>query len=108
MAKKEVKVFNFSKVGSLLSDLSKKGIPLVVANDGDFKKAELIDTGIYILNGALSGSLFGGVQSGRITALAGDSGCLYPTEKVQIYTMRTQNKKHEVYEERNDSTFQKR
>ena len=56
MAKQKVsgKSFTFSQVGDLIKDLS--------------------STGIYILNAALSGSLFGGIQSNRITVLAGDSG----------------------------------
>src|SRR5210317_2563687 len=32
-----------------------------------------IDTGSYILNAALSGSLFGGVPNNKITAFAGES-----------------------------------
>jgi len=32
-----------------------------------------IDTGSYIFNGLVSGSIFGGVSSNRITAIAGES-----------------------------------
>ena len=32
-----------------------------------------IDTGSYIFNGLISGSIFGGVSSNRITAIAGES-----------------------------------
>ena len=32
-----------------------------------------IDTGSYIFNGIISGSIFGGVSSNRITAIAGES-----------------------------------
>ena len=31
-----------------------------------------IDTGSYIFNGLISGSIFGGVSSNRITAIAGE------------------------------------
>ena len=34
-----------------------------------------IDTGSYILNALVSGSIFGGVSSNKITALVGDPGC---------------------------------
>ena len=32
-----------------------------------------IDTGSYIFNGLISGSIFGGVSSNKITAIAGES-----------------------------------
>ena len=32
-----------------------------------------IDTGSYIFNGLVSGSIFGGVSSNRITAIAGET-----------------------------------
>ena len=35
--------------------------------------SDFIDTGSYILNGLLSGSLYGGLPSNKITALAGES-----------------------------------
>ena len=35
--------------------------------------SSFIDTGSYILNGLLSGSLYGGLPSNKITALAGES-----------------------------------
>ena len=109
MAKKQTSSgpkFSFSQVGDLIKDIGKT-VPIVIADEKEKSNMELIGTGIYILNAALSGSLFGGVQSDRITVLAGDSGCLFPTEKVNIYNMRTKNKKHDVYEERTDKTFQK-
>lgn len=37
--------------------------------------ADYIDTGSYILNAAMTGSLFKGVPTGRVTTLAGPSGC---------------------------------
>lgn len=36
---------------------------------------DYIDTGNYILNAAMTGSLFKGVPAGRIVTLAGESGC---------------------------------
>jgi len=71
--KPSVKSFSFSQVGDLIKDISKK-VPIVIADDDEDKNQELLDTGIYILNAALSGSLFGGIQSNRISVFAGDSG----------------------------------
>ena len=34
---------------------------------------QYIDTGSYIFNGLVSGSIFGGVSSNRITAIAGET-----------------------------------
>lgn len=99
--------FSFSQLGNLVKDIA-KSVPIVIADENEKNNMELIGTGIYILNAALSGSLFGGIQSDRITVLAGDSGCLFPNEKVNIYNMRTKNKKHDVYEQRADKSFQKR
>ena len=36
-------------------------------------KEEYVDTGSYIFNGLVSGSIFGGVSSNKITAIAGES-----------------------------------
>lgn len=76
MAKKKTggkAAFTFSEIGDLMQDIS-KNIPIVIADDNEEKNKKFLDTGIYILNAALSGTIFGGVQSNRITTLAGDSG----------------------------------
>jgi len=70
MAKSKTKQFTFSQIGDLMKDMSKK-IPIIINDDQD---QEHIGTGIYILNAMLSGSLFGGIQSNRISVFAGDSG----------------------------------
>lgn len=47
-----------------------------------------IDTSSYILNGLLSGSIFGGASSNGVTALAGDEAtgkCARGTEKIVVY-----------------------
>lgn len=67
------KSFSFSEVGDLIKDIS-KSVPIIIADDNEDKNQEYLDTGIYILNAALSGSLFGGLQSNRISVFAGDSG----------------------------------
>ena len=41
---------------------------------------EFVDTGSYIFNGLVSGSIFGGVSGNKITAIAGESStCLLYT-----------------------------
>ena len=43
-----------------------------LASDID-ETENFIDTGSYIFNGLISGSIFGGVSSNKITAIAGES-----------------------------------
>ena len=45
----------------------------VVADGTDFDTDVFIDTGSYILNALMSGSIHGGLPSNKITALAGES-----------------------------------
>lgn len=59
MAKKEVKKFEFTKIGDMLDKISEK-IPIVI--DKEIKERDFITTGIYILNACMSGSLFGGID----------------------------------------------
>lgn len=47
-----------------------------------------VDTGSYIFNALVSGSIFGGVSGNKITAIAGESStgkCARGTEKIIIY-----------------------
>lgn len=67
MAKKKGK-FEFSKVGSLLDKISEK-VPIHI--DREQRERRFISTGSYILNAALSGSLFGGIADMGITTFAG-------------------------------------
>jgi RecA/RadA recombinase len=73
MAKKETgKKFEFSKVGSILDNIS-KNIPIQI--EKEIKEKQFITTGVYLLDAALSGKLLGGgVATNRITAFAGESG----------------------------------
>jgi RecA/RadA recombinase len=65
---KEIKKFEFSKVGSILDNISKTvGIHI----DKEVKEKTYISTGSYMLNAALSGSLFGGVGSRGISVFGG-------------------------------------
>jgi RecA/RadA recombinase len=70
--KKEVKKFEFSKVGTILDNIAKT-IPILI--EKEIKEKKFITTGVYILDAALSGRLLkGGVATNRITAFAGESG----------------------------------
>jgi RecA/RadA recombinase len=69
---KEVKKFEFSKVGSILDNIS-KSVPILI--EKEIKEKKFISTGVYLLDASLSGRLIGGgVATNRITAFAGESG----------------------------------
>ena len=69
---KEVKKFEFSKVGILLDNISKT-IPIQV--EKEIKEKKFISTGVYIVDAAMSGRLLnGGVATNRISVFAGESG----------------------------------
>lgn len=71
-ATKEVKKFEFSKVGSILDNIS-KNVPIQI--EKEIKEKKFITTGVYLLDAALSGRLLGGgIANNRITAFAGESG----------------------------------
>ena len=47
-----------------------------------------VDTGSYIFNALVSGSIFGGVSGNKITAIAGESStgkCARGSEKIIVY-----------------------
>ncbi len=69
---KEVKKFEFSKVGTILDNIA-KSLPIQI--EKEIKQKTFITTGVYLLDAALSGRLIGGgVATNRITAFAGESG----------------------------------
>ena len=69
---KEVKKFEFSKVGSILDNIA-KNIPIQI--EKEVKEKTFLTTGVYLLDAALSGKLLGGgISTTRITAFAGESG----------------------------------
>jgi RecA/RadA recombinase len=69
---KEVKKFEFSKVGSILDNIAKT-VPIQI--EKEIKERKFITTGVYLLDAALSGKLLdGGISTNRITAFAGESG----------------------------------
>ena len=69
---KEIKKFEFSKIGSILDNIAKT-VPILV--EKEIKEKTFITTGVYLLDAALSGKLLGGgIATNRITAFAGESG----------------------------------
>jgi len=69
---KEGKKFEFSKVGSILDNIS-KNVPIVI--EKEIKEKSFISTGCYLLDAALSARLVkGGILGGRIFGLLGESG----------------------------------
>ena len=71
-ANKEVKKFEFSKVGTILDNIA-KNIPIQI--EKEVKEKTFLTTGVYLLDAALSGKLLGGgISTNRITAFAGESG----------------------------------
>jgi RecA/RadA recombinase len=70
--KKEVKKFEFSKVGSILDNIAKT-VPIQI--EKEIKERNYISTGVYLLDAALSAKLVGGgILAGRIFGLLGESG----------------------------------
>jgi RecA/RadA recombinase len=69
---KEVKKFEFSKVGSILDNIAKT-IPIVI--EKEVKEKKFISTGNYLLDASLSARLVGGgILGGRIFGILGESG----------------------------------
>lgn len=69
---KEIKRFEFSKVGSILDNISKT-VPIQI--EKEIRERKFISTGVYILDAALSARLLGGgIATSRITGLLGESG----------------------------------
>jgi RecA/RadA recombinase len=69
---KEVKRFEFSKVGTILDNIG-KSIPIVI--EKEVKEKVFISTGVYLVDAAMSGRLLnGGIATNRISVFAGESG----------------------------------
>lgn len=78
------KLSKFSPGGSIIDDSTYAKID------------EWIPTGSYILNAALSGSLFGGMPNRRSLMFAGEEGCLQKNEEVEIYVLKSTFQHHET------------
>lgn len=69
---KEIKKFEFSKVGTILDNIAKT-TPILIEKEA--KERNYISTGNYLLDAALSAKLVGGgILGGRIFGLLGESG----------------------------------
>jgi RecA/RadA recombinase len=70
--KKEVKKFEFSKVGSILDNIA-KSTPILI--EKEIKERNYISCGNYLLDACLSSKLIGGgILAGRLFGLLGESG----------------------------------
>ena len=80
---------SFSELNDMLSAFSPDG---AIIDDSIYARIdEWIPTGSYILNAAMSGSLFGGMPNRRSFMLAGEEGCLQKDEEVEIYIIKNKN-----------------
>ena len=69
---KEVKRFEFSKVGTILDNIA-KSIPIVI--EKEIREKTFITTGVFLVDAAMSGRLLnGGISTNRISVFAGESG----------------------------------
>lgn len=68
MAKKEIKKFEFSKVGTILENISKS---VSIHIDKEIKAKTYISTGSMTLNAALSGTIYGGISVPGISVFGG-------------------------------------
>ena len=68
MAKKEIKKFEFSKIGSILENISKS---ISIHIDKEIKEKTYISTGSMTLNAALSGTIYGGISVPGISVFGG-------------------------------------
>lgn len=70
--KRDIKKFEFSKVGTILDNIAKT-IPILI--EKEIKERTYISTGNYLLDAAVSARLLnGGILAGRIFGLLGESG----------------------------------
>jgi hypothetical protein len=84
---------SLTSMDSIFSELDKVN-PFATndfANVDVYKNDIWLDSGNWILNAALSGSIKKGFPGTKISALAGESGCLPKEEKILIYIMKTSN-----------------
>lgn len=76
MAKKETKpnkMFSFKDIVGLTDGIIKKSAILKADPNAEVIRNN-IGTGIYVLNAAFSGDIYGGIANNRISVLAGESG----------------------------------
>ena len=82
------KVHSVSNVFDALNKLDPFGSSDMMNSDiGEIK--EYIDSGSWILNAALSGSIKKGIPNNKIIQLAGESGCLPKNETIRLYILKS-------------------
>ena len=87
-----------AKLG-FLADFKKKAQKLDNVNLDFGPPTRWYDTGNLALNKILSGSFTKGIPQGRLTALAGPSGCLTADETVKSYIFRSNKVEPDVKRE---------
>lgn len=91
------KQFEFSKLNEFLTKEVNPEGSLIEVNEFINTK-ELISSGVYALDALLSTKLIGGgIPNNKVIGIGGESGCLYPSEKLNIYVMKSKNKIRNVY-----------
>ena len=97
MAKKKVQEDNIVSGGSFFDLVNKVDKSVEIIADSAYSNIpDWINTGNYILNACISGSIFGGVPAARVSTLCGTEGCLPKSEKIEIYILKGQSKHHEL------------
>jgi len=82
--------FNDKDIEKTLDEIDEVNPFATYLNDNALSKISgWIDTGSYVLNAIISGSVHGGIPKGRVTMLAGESMCLTKDQKIRVYKMRT-------------------
>ncbi|MFW6281458.1 MAG: hypothetical protein ACOC1O_01515 [bacterium] len=98
MSKKKISSNDpFAKMNEVMNNIAPDGDMI---EDSPYAHIdEWLNTGSYILNAALSGSLFGGVPNRRSVVWAGEQGCLQKDEEVEIYQFKSPKiiQKHGVH-----------
>lgn len=94
MAKKKSENNTFS-FNSLIDELKEFNADACIIEDSSVANIdEWIDTGNYLLNAQICGDIYGGIPQGRVTVLAGESGCLHPKQKIKVYISKNEHKKN--------------
>lgn len=93
-AKSSSTTSSFTELNDMLSKFSPDG---AIIEDSIYAKIdEWIGTGSYILNAALSGSLFGGMPNRRSLMFAGEESCLHKDETVEVYILKSATQHHDT------------
>ena len=94
MAKKKATggKFSFQELAKKMETINPEGL-IASQNSERIQITNWIDTGNYLLNAQISGSICRGIPEGRVTMLSGLPGCLHPKQKVKVYISKQESKK---------------